>query len=176
MPSVRASKCPATTVCVRAPIRVLRPSGAHMPQKGPAPVWRAHASKRSCAHSLRGNTFSGYKFENKRPPAQSPKMMIVRERPHSPNRTACTAHSVRRPRASPYHAACARARVPPRSRRRVPTRNEAGWRGGWKESGVREEGRTDTDGKNWIFRAENLQINKFCITLQSQSNADVVKW
>lgn len=34
----------------------------------------------------------------------------------------------------------------------------------------------DTDGKNWIFREENLQINKFCITLQSQSNADVVKW
>ena len=112
---MRASKCPAPAVCVRAPIRVLLPPGALSRQqgfrarlvrsrsnKGSATGWCAHASKRFCARSLRGNTFSGYKFDNKRPPAQSPKMMIVRERPHSPNRTACTAHSVRRPRASPY--------------------------------------------------------------------------
>lgn len=119
---MRASKCPAPAVCVLAPIRVLRPSGALASQqgfrdrlvhsrsnKGPAAVWCAHASKRSCARSLRGNTFSRYKFDNKRPPAQSPKMMIVRERPHSPNkslvrhipfgdpgfpRTECHAHPV----------------------------------------------------------------------------------
>ena len=96
--------------------------------------------KRSCDHSLRGNTFSGYKFDNKLPPAQSPKMMIVRERPHSRTelpalripfgnprlpRTECRAHPVSSAKPSPYHA-CTRARVPPRSRRQVPTRNEAG--------------------------------------------------
>lgn len=130
---MRASKCPAPAACVLVPTRVPRPSGALAPQKGPAPVWRsrpkvscarlvrlrpskgaatawcARASKGSCDYSLRGNTFSGYKFDNKLPPAQSPKMMIVRERPHSRTelpalripfgdpglpRTECRAHPV----------------------------------------------------------------------------------
>lgn len=99
---MRASKCPAPAVCVRAPTMVLRPSGALSSQQWFRDRLVLSRPKVSCARSLRGNTFSGYKFDNKRPPAQSPKMMIVRERPHSPNRTACTRHSVRRPRASPY--------------------------------------------------------------------------
>lgn len=77
--------------------------------KGSAPVWERPRLKVSCDHSLRGNTFLGYKFDNKLPPAQSPKMMIVRERPHSRTelpalripfgdpglpRTECRAHPV----------------------------------------------------------------------------------
>lgn len=98
---MRAPKCPAPAVCARAPTRVLRPSGALAPQKVLRPSGALASQqgfcarlvrlrlKVSCDHSLRGNTFSGYKFDNKLPPAQSPKMMIVRERPHSRTKSPC---------------------------------------------------------------------------------------
>ena len=96
-------RCPPEGCAVSARLKVsCARSLRSRSNKGSATVWCAHASKRFCARSLRGNTFSGYKFENKRPPAQSPKMMIVRERPHSPNKSPLLTIFVRRPRASPY--------------------------------------------------------------------------